>query len=275
MGSRCGIGAAAVWLRLGAAALAGVLLLALTVDPAAAAIITKTIAYEHDGTTYEGYLAYDDALAGPRPGVLVIHQWLGLTGNERMRAEKLARLGYVALACDVYGEGVRPRNTDEARAKVSAFYGDRMLLRERLHAGLTALQAQPQVDAARCAAIGYCFGGTGALELARTGAPLAAVVSFHGGLGTSMPAGPGEVAAKILVCHGAVDPHVPAAEVQGFLDEMEAAGADYQLVMYAGAVHSFTQKEAGDDPSRGAAYQAAADKRSWEHMRIFLAEAFE
>jgi len=245
------------------------------VVPANAAIVTRTITYEHDGIVFEGYLAYDDAITGPRPGVLIIHQWMGLTANERLRAEMLARLGYVALACDVYGQGVRPRNTDEARAQTGKFYADRMLLRERLHAGLETLKAQPQVDRARCAAIGYCFGGTGALELARMGAELAGVVSFHGGLKTSLPAGPGETAGKILVCHGAVDPYVPPAEVQEFVDEMEAAGADYQLVMYAGAVHSFTQKEAGDDPSRGAAYQAAADRRSWEHMRVFFQEIFE
>lgn len=193
--------------------------------PANAAIVTRTITYEHDGVTFEGYLAYDDAITDPRPGVLIIHQWLGLSANERMRAEMLARLGYVALAGDVYGQDVRPRNTDEARAQTGKFYADRMLFRERLHAGLQTLKAQPQVDAARCAAIGYCFGGTGALELARMGA--------------------------------------------------EVAGADYQLIMYADAVHSFTQKEAGDDPSRGAAYQAAADRRSWEHMRVFLQEIFD
>jgi dienelactone hydrolase len=254
---------------------AALLLVLAAAGAATAAIVTETIHYEHDGVTFEGYLAYDDAISGPRPGVLIIHQWMGLSANERMRAEKLAELGYVALAGDVYGQGVRPQNTDEASAMTGKFYADRMLFRGRLHAGLTALKEQPLVDRSRCAAIGYCFGGTGVLELARMGAEVAGVVSFHGGLKTSLPAGPGETAGKILVCHGAVDPYVPPAEVQGFVEEMEAAGADYQLIMYADAVHSFTQKEAGDDPSRGAAYQAKADRRSWEHMRVFFVEIFD
>lgn len=255
--------------------LAGLLLVGVLFQSAGAAIVTRTVTYEHGGLTFEGFLAYDDAITTPRPGVLIIHQWMGLTDNERMRAEMLARLGYVALAGDVYGQGVRPRNTDEARAQTAGFYADRVLFRERVHAALATLKAQAQVDPARCAAIGYCFGGTGVLELARSGGEVAGVVSFHGGLKTSLPAGPGEVSGKVLVCHGAVDPYVPPAEVQGFVEEMEAAGADYQLIMYADAVHSFTQKEAGDDPSRGAAYQAAADRRSWAHMKLFLQEAFE
>ncbi len=251
-----------------------VALLVVSAPIVEAEVVNKVVTYEHDGVALEGYLAWDDALAGPRPGVLVVHQWLGLGDNERRRADLLAELGYVALAADVYGRGVRPRDTAEAREQAGKYYGDRPLFRGRLAAGLAELKRQPLVDAARTAAVGYCFGGGGVLELARSGADLAGVVSFHGSLDTTLPAAAGGVRAKVLVCHGAVDPYVKPEAVQGFLAEMEAAGVDYQLVMYAGAVHAFTQRDAGDDPSRGAAYDAEADRRSWRAMRVFFEEIF-
>ena len=250
--------------------LAAALLLAATA--ASAALVEKTWNYEHDGQALEGFLVYDDAVDGPRPGVLVVHQWMGLSENERMRARMLAGLGYVALAADVYGEGIRPQNTEQAREQAGRFYGDRDLYRARLAAGLAQLKGHDRVDAEHVAAIGYCFGGAGVLELARSGADLAGVVSFHGNLDTPQPAGPGDVQAKILVCHGAVDPYVKPEAVHAFLEEMEEAEADYQLIMYAHAVHAFTQKGAGDDPSQGAAYDAKADRRSWEHMKLFFGE---
>ncbi len=241
---------------------------------AQAAVVNEVVTFEHEGVVLEGYLAWDDALEGPRPGVLVVHQWMGLTDNERMRADMLAGLGYVAFATDIYGQGIRPANVAEASEQAGKFYGDLPLYRARLQAGLTQLEGQSNVDPEKLAAIGYCFGGKGVLELARSGADVAGVVSFHGNLDTGMPASAGDVEAKILVCHGAVDPYVKPEAVHGFLEEMEAAKVDYQLIMYAGAVHAFTQKGAGDDPAKGAAYNAAADRRSWIAMKDFFAEIF-
>jgi dienelactone hydrolase len=241
---------------------------------AQAEVVNKVITFEHDGVVLEGYLAWDNALEGPRPGVLVVHQWMGLTDNERMRADMLASLGYAAFATDIFGQGIRPANVAEASEQAGKYYGDLPLYRARLQAGLAQLKSQPGVDPERLAAIGYCFGGKGALELARSGADVAGVVSFHGNLDTGMPASADDIKAKVLVCHGAVDPYVKPEAVQGFLEEMEAAQVDYQLVMYAGAVHAFTQKGAGDDPSKGAAYNEAADHRSWIAMKDFFAEIF-
>lgn len=250
------------------------LILALAALPASAAVVEQVVTYELDGVTLEGLLVHDDAVEGPRPGVLVVHQWMGLTDNERMRARMLAEMGYVAFAADLYGKGVRPANAQEAGQEAGKFYADRAMFRARVRAGLDRLLEVPGVDAARSAAIGYCFGGTAVLELARSGAPVAGVVSFHGGLDSPTPEDAAAIAARVLVCHGAVDPYVPMDEVKGFVDEMEHASVDYQLVMYAGAVHAFTQKGAGDDPSKGAAYDAQADARSWEHMKLFFGEIF-
>ena len=248
---------------------------ALGAPAADAKIVKKTVEYEHDGVVLEGYLAWDDAVDGPRPGILIIHQWMGVTDNERMRAHMLAKMGYVALATDVYGKGVRPKDRSEAQAEAGKYYGDIPLFRDRLGAGLAELRRQPMVDGERTAVIGYCFGGGGALELARAGADVAGVVSFHGSLDTPMPASEGDIVAKLLVCHGAVHPYVKPEAVHGFLEEMEAAGVDYQLIMYAGAVHAFTQKGSGDDPSKGVAYNEAADHRSWQAMQDFFDEIFE
>ncbi len=247
-------------------------LLAL-VGVAEAKVVTRTVEYKDGDTLLEGYLAYDDAAADRKPGVLVVHEWKGLDDYAKKRAEQLAGMGYVAFAADIYGKGVRPKDHQEAGATAGKFKGDRALLRRRARAGLDALRAQPGVDPARLAAIGYCFGGTTVLELARSGAEIAGVVSFHGGLDTPVPAK--TLKAKVLVLHGADDPHVPDKDVLAFAKEMRDAKADWQLVSYGNAVHGFTNPNNGGDPSKGAAYDAAADRRSWAAMRAFFDEVLK
>jgi len=240
-----------------------------------ATIQTKTIEYKQGDATLEGFVAYDDAIKGPRPGILIVHQWMGLTDYEKHRAEMLAQLGYVAFCADIYGKGVRPQNTQEAGAQAGKYKGDRQLLRARVNAGLDALRQQPLVDPKRLAAIGYCFGGTTVLELARSGADVSGVVSFHGGLDSPTPADGKSIKCKVLVCHGADDPFEKPADLTAFESELRDAKVDWQLIEYGGAVHSFTQPMAGNDNSKGAAYNEKADKRSWEAMKQFLAEIFK
>ncbi len=234
----------------------------------------QPLAYKEGTTALAGYFARPEAAKREVPGVVVIHQWMGPTDHERGVADELARLGYAALAADIFGEGVRPKNAQEAGALAGKYKGDRALYQARIKAALDALKAQPGVDGSKLAVIGYCFGGTGALEAARAGLPVKGVVSFHGGL--EVPAGfvAQPIAAKVLVCHGAVDPFVPAKDVAAFHEEMKASKADYVFIAYAGAVHAFTQKGAGSDPSKGAAYQEAAATRSWRHLKDFLGEIF-
>jgi dienelactone hydrolase len=240
-----------------------------------AAIQTRTVEYKQGDTTLEGFVAYDDALKGPQPGVLIVHQWMGLTDYEKKRAEMLAQLGYVALCADIYGKGIRPQNSQAAGAQAGKFKSDRPLLRARANAGLDALRQQPLVDPKRVAAIGYCFGGTTVLELARSGADVAGVVSFHGGLDSPAPADGKNIKGRVLVCHGADDPFEKTADLAAFESELREAKVDWQLIQYGGAVHSFTQPMAGNDNSKGAAYNEKADKRSWEAMKQFFAEIFK
>jgi dienelactone hydrolase len=199
---------------------------------------------------------------------------MGVTDHERGTADRLAELGYVALAADIYGDGVRPKDVAEAGALAGRYKGDRALYRQRIQAGLDALKAQPGVDPARLAVIGFCFGGTGAIEAARAGMPVKGVVSFHGGLDFTPDPKAAPIAARILICHGAVDPNVPPSQVAAFQDDMRRLKADYTFIAYANAVHAFTQKEAGNDPSKGVAYQEAAARRSWQHMKDFFNEIF-
>jgi dienelactone hydrolase len=238
-----------------------------------AAVHTEAVTYKHGDTVLEGYLAYDDALPGKRPGIMVVHEWLGFNDHVKKRAEMLAELGYVAFACDMYGKTVRGVGPADGPKLSTPFKEDRKLMRARANAGLDVLRHHPMVDSTKLAAIGFCFGGTTVLELARGGTDLVGVVGFHAGLSTPMPAQAGQVKAKVLVCHGADDPYVPPPEVQAFAEEMRKAGADWQFNAYGGAVHSFTNHEANNRVA-GACYNAEADRRSWQAMKDFFAEVF-
>ncbi len=235
-------------------------------------VIFEKVEYKEADTVCEGLLIYDDAVKGPRSGVLIAHQWKGLTDYEKMRGEMLVTRGYVVLCADVYGKGVRADNPKDASALAGKYKGDRPLLRARINAALDFFRKHERVNPKQIAAIGYCFGGTTVLELARSGAEVAGVVSFHGGLNTPTPADAKNIKAKVLACHGADDPFVPNTEVLAFQKEMRDAKVEWQLLSYGNAVHSFTDKNAGHDNSKGAAYNAAADARSWRAMELFLAE---
>lgn len=248
--------------------------LGLLVTTARAEIVTRTVEYKQGDTVLEGFLAYEAGGPARKPGVLVVHDWLGVSADTRKRAEQLARMGFVAFAADVYGKGVRPASGKEAAPLAGKYKADRALLRARVMAGFDELARQPNVDPARIAAIGYCFGGTTVLELARAGAKVVGVVSFHGGLDSPNPADGKNIKGKVLALHGADDPFVSEADLKAFEQELRSNGVDWQLVKYGGAVHSFTIVGAGNDNSKGAAYNAAADRRSWKAMEDFFAEIF-
>lgn len=239
-----------------------------------AQVKTETVEYRQGNVVLQGYLSYDASMSGKRPAVVIVHDWMGVSDYLKMRAEQLAALGYVALAADVYGKGVRPANAQEAQAEAGKYYKDRELFRARVRAGLDFLASRKEADPSMMAVMGYCFGGSAALELARSGAPVKAVVSFHGALSTPNPADAKNIKGKVLVLHGADDPFVKQDDVKAFMDEMRNAGVDWQLVQYGGAVHAFTIKREGNDNSKGAAYNEAADRRSWIAMKNFFSEVF-
>ncbi|KLU06932.1 dienelactone hydrolase [Rhodopirellula islandica] len=246
-----------------------------------AEVQTQTIVYNDGDVVLEGFLAFDTKVrpAGTqsdagKPGVLVVHQWMGLTDYERRRCRQLAELGYIAFALDIYGRGDRPKDTTEAAEFAGKYKSDRELYRRRLNLGLDQLRKADNVATDQLAAIGYCFGGTGAIELARSGADVQGIVSFHGGLDSPTPEDGGNIQAKILVCHGADDPFVPEAEIEAMIAEFNEHDVDWQMNVYAHAVHSFTQPMAGNDNSKGAAYNEKADLRSWDAMRVFFHELF-
>jgi dienelactone hydrolase len=251
-----------------------IFLLMTTVLTSRAAIHTEMIDYKQGDTALEGYLAYDDSISGKRPGVLVVHQWLGLTGYEKHRAEQLAALGYVAFCADIYGKDKQPKNVQEAGALAGKYKSDRALLRARVNAALDVLEKNELVDTRRIAAIGYCFGGTTVIELARSGAELNGVVSFHGGLDSPTPADGKNIKCKVLALAGADDPFQKPEDLTAFESEMRDSKVDWQIVFYGGAVHAFTQPDPGF-VNAGAKYNEKADKRSWEAMKTFFAEIFQ
>ncbi|WP_085693942.1 MULTISPECIES: dienelactone hydrolase family protein [unclassified Pseudomonas] len=245
-----------------------------------AAIKTQEIPYQSaDGTKLIGYYAYDDALKGPRPGVVVVHEWWGLNDYAKRRARDLAGLGYSALAIDMYGDGKNTEHPKDAMAFMQAALKDSAAAGARFQAGLDLLKKQPQTDPQRLAAIGYCFGGGVVLNAARQGVPLAGVVSFHGALATSTPAAPGSVKAKILVEHGALDSMVTPDNVAAFKAEMDKAGADYRFVTLDGAKHGFSNPDAdrlshGEHGGPDIGYNKAADEKSWADMQAFFKNIF-
>jgi dienelactone hydrolase len=238
------------------------------------AIKAEPIEYTKNGVTMEGYFAYDDAKEGPLPGVLIVPDWMGVGSLYQDKAKELAKEGYAALVVDVYGKGVRPKNTEEAGAMAKKYLADRALLRERVQAGYGKLISMNEVMPSKIAVVGYCFGGTGALELARSGKPLLGTVTFHGGLSDPSPHDAKNIKGKVLILHGADDPNVPPKEVEAFKKEMKDAGIAFEFVAYPGAVHAFTNPAAGNDKSKGVAYNADADKNSWNRFKDFLKEIF-
>jgi dienelactone hydrolase len=235
-----------------------------------AKIQTEKVIYESNGAKLEGTIVYDDAIKKPAPGILVFPDWMGHGEYSQMRAKQLAELGYVALAADVYGQGVHPKDAKEAGELAGKYKNDRKLMRERAQAAFNVLANHKRVNKTKLAAIGYCFGGSVALELARDGAALNSVVSFHGGLATSMKAE--KMAPKILVLHGGDDPYVPMEEVVSFEDEMRNAKADWQLIAFGNTVHAFTDPKAGNDNSKGAAYNELSANRAWAQMKMVFKE---
>ena len=255
--------------------LAAAMMVATMASSAFAQTKTEAVEYKDGNTVLEGYLAYDANAKGPRPLVLVVHEWWGLNDYAKSRARQLAELGYVAFAVDMYGKGVLGKDAKEAAALTGPFRSDRQLTRRRITAGLDAVKTNPRVDPRRIAAVGYCFGGTTVLELARSGADLAGVVSFHGGLAAGDPNDAKNIKCKVLVETGADDRSVPMTAVAAFVDEMRLGKVDCHVTIHGGAVHTFTNPASGDNPATNSAYNEKADKRSWQEMKSFFEEIFK
>ncbi|MCG3118116.1 MAG: hypothetical protein ALAOOOJD_00255 [bacterium] len=248
-----------------------------TMMAAHAAVKHAEVTYTANGITMKGYLAYDDAIKGKRPGVLVVHEWWGHNEYARKRARMLAGLGYIALAVDMYGDGKQAAHPDDAGKFASAVMQNMEDAKARFMAALDLLNKNPHTDPARIAAIGYCFGGGVVLHMARLGVDLKGVVSFHGSYDTQTPAQAGKVKAKVLVCHGADDKFATPEQIEAFKKEMTDAKVDFQFISYPGAMHSFTNPDAdkfGKQFNLPLAYNAAADKQSWADMQAFFKKIF-
>lgn len=254
--------------------LAAVLLLGLFAGGAGASVKGEEVTYSDGTTTLKGYLAYDAASDAQRPGVLVVHEWWGHNDYARQRARMLAELGYLALAVDMYGDGKTADHPKDAKAFATGVGKD---AQPRFEAAMQVLQDHPLFASGEMAALGYCFGGSQVLNMARKGLPLKGVVSYHGSLGAQQPAEPGKVQARVAVFTGDADPMIPSAQVAGFEKEMTDAGVDYFVVSYPGVKHSFTNPEADTFAERfemPLGYDEAADKDSWEKTQTFLTEIF-
>ncbi len=246
----------------------------LSLAPRSVKVKTRELEYRQDGTVLQGFIAWDDAGRGKRPGVLVVHEWWGHNEHARNQARRLAEAGYVGFALDMFGKGKVTTHPQEAQAFVSEVTKDPAVLAARFNAALDQLKRDPHVDPRRIAAIGYCFGGAVVLDMARAGADLAAVVTFHGALATKTPAQPGKVKARVLVLAGDADPFVPPEQVEAFKREMQAAGARFEVVTFPGAKHGFTNPDAGKFGMDALAYDAAADRESWAAMLKLLKEVW-
>jgi dienelactone hydrolase len=248
---------------------------ALTCVSARAEVKLERLDYKKGDMIFKGFIAYDDALQGKRPAILVSPTWTGPGEYVQGRAKMFAAMGYVALVQDVYGNGAQPARGKEAATQMNIYMKDRALLRERMRSAFDILRANSRVDDGKVIAVGYCFGGTGVLELARSGANLAGIVVFHGILDTPTPQDAKNIKAPILVLNGEDDPNVPPASVAGFLSEMKAANVDLQFVNYSGTKHGFTDPASGNNPKAGSVYNAKSDKRSWLAMQDFLHEIID
>jgi dienelactone hydrolase len=255
------------WLLAGALACTFVL-------PARAAVKTRAVTYKYGGVKFKGHLAWDDAVKGKRPGVLVVHEWWGLDDYARKRAEQLAGLGYVAFACDMYGNGKVAEHPKEAGKMAGEVRKNVKSWQGRARAALGVLRKQDRVDPRKLAAIGYCFGGSTALQLAYSGADLSAVVTFHAALPIPDEDQARAVKAKVLVCHGAADKFIPEETAVKFRAALEAGKVDYAMVYFGRAQHSFTVRGAEKKGVPGLAYNAQADRRSWQAMLLLFQEVF-
>jgi dienelactone hydrolase len=253
-------------------AVAGLAAIAFIATPAAARVVTKTVPYQHEGKTLQGYLAYDDAKKGPLPGVLVVHEWWGLNDYTKSRTRQLAEMGYAAFAADMYGDGKTTRDPKEAQAWSSAAGSQPGHLAVLAKAGLDVLRKQSNVDDDKLAAIGFCFGGTTVLQLAYAGVPLKAAVTFHGGLVVPDEKQAVKIRAPILILHGAEDTFIKPETIDGLRKALDAVKVDWYMVTYANAVHAFTNPEADSFKIPGIGYNEKAARRSWDEMQRFFAE---
>lgn len=254
-----------------------VFMLAIACGQAHGAIVTRTVTYAQDGTTLQGFIAYDDAVHGKRPGILVVHEWWGHNAYARSRARQLAELGYTALALDMYGNGKTAEHPKEAGEFAGAVAGNLPLAKARFEAALKTLKREPTVDAGHIAAIGYCFGGGIVLQMARLGEDLDGVVSFHGSLASDIHPQKGHVKAAVRVFQGADDPFVKPEDIETLKHDMKAAGVDFRFVSYPGVKHSFTNPDATELGKRFGlplVYDAQADQDSWRQTQAFFKRIF-
>ncbi len=239
-----------------------------------AAVVSRDVSYTAGSVALQGFVAYDDAATEKKPAILVIHDWMGISDFTRAKVTQLANDGYVAFAADIYGKNIHPRSVEEASKLVGIYKGDRPLLRDRVRAAFNILENMKEVDPKKIVVIGYCFGGTAALELARAGAQLAGTVSFHGGLDAPLPARRGFIKGPVLALHGAADPLVPPEEVTAFKAEMLRANVNLKFIEYPGAGHAFTFPGADKYNIKGVGYNKQADEKSWIDFKKFIEKIF-